>query len=191
MCKFISLSVSFALAMSVLLGCKSDNSATITPDTATPSANRPAAPGNAASNAAVIYSAWATIPSWSALTNSANYIYYQYNFTGLTRINQDILSQGTILAYVRFEGATEVYPLPFRRAWDRIPGRLFYENWSVRINVNQLTAVIDPETNGYAPPTNAQFRYVLIPGDTPSNGRKAAIDYNNYEEVRKAFNIPE
>lgn len=190
MCKFTQLVVVFALVLSVMLGCKGDNAATIAPDAATPSANRPAAPGNAASNAAVIYSSWANIPNWSALTNAANYIYYQYTFSGLTRLNQDILAQGTILAYVRFEGSTEVYPMPFKRAWDRVPGRLFYENWSVRINLNQLTAVIDPESNGYNPPANAQFRYVLIPGDTPG-GRKAAVDYNNYEEVRKAFNIPE
>jgi hypothetical protein len=185
--KFIKSVALFALVLGGIMGCKSNNETPL--NSTDPSTGRTTAPGQSANNSAVIYSTWATVPQWSALTNSAGYLYYQYVFSGQNRIDAAALNQGTILAYVRFEGSTEVHQVPFRRAWDRTPGRLYYENWYYRANVGQLLIGIDPELNGYAPPTTAQVRYIIIPGDSPSTGRKAAIDYNNYEEVKKAFNI--
>ncbi|MFC5412683.1 hypothetical protein ACFPMF_25380 [Larkinella bovis] len=35
------------------------------------------------------------------------------------------------------------------------------------------------------------IRIVVVTADKISNGRKAAIDYSKYEEVRKAYNLPE
>ncbi|GAB3259233.1 hypothetical protein GCM10027347_22670 [Larkinella harenae] len=35
------------------------------------------------------------------------------------------------------------------------------------------------------------IRVVVVTADKVSNGRKAAIDYTNYEEVRKVYNLPE
>ncbi len=183
-----SIAILFVL-LGGMLGCKSDNNAP-TAGVIDASANRTTAPGQTANSSSVIYSAWTTVPTWSGLTNSAGYVYYQYIFTGQTRIDAAALNQGAILVYVRFEGSTDVSAMPFRRAWDRTPSRLIYENWWYRAILGQLMVVIDPEANGYNPPTGAQVRYVIIPGDTPaSGGRKAAIDYNDYEAVKQAFNI--
>lgn len=191
MCKLINLTFVFLIVLSGVLGCKSDSNAPVA-DNATPSANRPAAPGQSANSSAVIYSPWTSIPAWAGITNAAGYVYYQYLLTGQTRIDAAALNQGMIVAYIRFGSATgDINQIPFRRAFDRIPGRLFYENWNFRPGVGQMLIWIDPEINSYTPPTDAQVRYVIIPGDMPSGGRKAAIDYSNYDEVKKAFNIPD
>jgi len=39
--------------------------------------------------------------------------------------------------------------------------------------------------------SSQQFRYVIIPGAVAVGGRLAAIDYTDYEAVRKAFDIPD
>ena len=34
-------------------------------------------------------------------------------------------------------------------------------------------------------------RYVIVPGGAAVGGRKAAINYNDYEAVKRAYNLPD
>ena len=39
--------------------------------------------------------------------------------------------------------------------------------------------------------TASAVRVVLIPANVLTNGRQAAIDFNNYNAVKKAYNLPD
>jgi len=145
---------------------------------------------NVSESANVIFSNWTTVPAWSGLTNSAGYVYYRYIINNITQLDANMINQGLVLAYVRFDPNGSVNQMPFKRAWDRTPGKLIYENWSYQANVGQITVIIDPEDNRYVAPVGAQVRYIMSAGVVPG-GRKAAIDYSNYEEVKAAFNLPD
>lgn len=184
--KIVSSSLSLLIVGAMLLAnCKGPQSE-VEPQNATPNARSQ----NAGESSNVIYSNWITVPAWAALTNSANYIYYRYTISNINALDQNMINQGLVLVYARFDANSGVNPLPFRRAWNRTPDKLIYDNWSYEARPNQITITIDPETNGYVAPVGAQIRYVLTPGVTPT-GRKGAIDYSNYEEVKEAFNLPD
>jgi hypothetical protein len=184
--KIISSSLSLLVVGAMLLAnCKGSQSE-VEPQNTTPNARSQ----NATESANVIYSNWITVPAWAALTNSANYIYYRYTVSGITQLDQNMLNQGTILMYARFDANSGVNQMPFKRAWNRTPTSLIYDNWSYEARPNQITVTIDPETNGYVAPVGAQVRYILTPGVMPA-GRKGNIDYSNYEEVKEAFNLPD
>jgi hypothetical protein len=184
----------FATALScsfvVFESCK-DSQSVIDPTTnGTAASTRPAAAGSGVSTAAVIYSPWITTASWGGRVNAVNYIIHRYQISNIAKLDQAMIDQGAILMYVRLGGTTgEVFPIPFQRIWSRTASvtGLAYEKWSYSATPNQLLITIDPEINGYNPPTDAQVRYVLIPGE--SGGRKAAIDYNDYEAVKAAYNL--
>ena len=184
-------SVVLACAIPFLQGCKS-NQSDVAP-TAVSAATRPAAPGESVSTSGVFYSSWIPTPSWSARTNSANYVIYRTTINNITRLDQAMLDQGAILVYARFGGAgSETFGVPFQRIWSRIStsSLLAYEKWNYIATPNQLLITIDPEINGYTPSLDTQLRYILINGET-ATGRKGTIDYNNYEEVKAAYNLPD
>lgn len=178
-----------AVSSSVLmLGCK-DSASSITPATTPTSGTRPSAPGESVSTSGVIFSSWITPTSWGARTNSGNYITYRSAITGIARLDQAMLDQGAILVYARFGGVNgEVVQIPFSRIWSRTETGLAYEKWGYQATLNQILVTVDPEINGYTPPADTQLRYVLITGETSAN-RRAAVDYNNYNEVKAAFNL--
>jgi hypothetical protein len=125
------------------------------------------------SGSSAIYSPWTTT-TFSSTTFSAN----------LTAplLTQDIIDKGSVHVYLKnttSTGATVVFPLPYfeNDSLGRIDFRLDYVFTVGRI-VLFTTALIPAQ----------QIRYVLIPGGTPS-GRKAAIDFNNYEAVKKEFDL--
>ncbi len=185
----IICAVALVASLIALESCK-DSQTAVDPQTNVVS-TRPAAAGAGVSTAAVIYSPWTTTTVWGGRTNAAGYIIHRYQINNIAKLDQAMIDQGAILMYVRLGGPTgEVFPVPFQRIWSRtnsVTG-LAYEKWSYSAMPKQLLITIDPEINGYNPPTDAQVRYVLIPGEV-AGGRKAAIDYNDYEAVKAAYNL--
>ncbi len=184
--------VAFSASIAAIQSCK-DSSTAIDPQVNTVAAStRPAASGAGVSTNAVIYSPWITTTTWGGRVNSANYVISRYPIANIAKLDQAMINQGVILVYARLGGLNgEVVPVPFSRIWSRINGSngFAYENWSFTATLNQLLITIDPEIAGYTPPADAQLRYVLIPGEATVGGRKAAVDYNNYEAVKAAYNI--
>ena len=177
-------------SISLLQGCKSSQS-DVAPAAAANSGTRPAAAGESVSTSGAFYSSWISPASWGARTNAANYVNYRYSTPNIPRLDQAMLDQGAILVYARFGGVSgETFPVPFQRIWSRTNSGvgLAYEKWGFQATLNQITVTIDPEINGYNPPTDVQLRYVLITGDA-ATGRKAHVDYSNYEEVKAAYNL--
>jgi hypothetical protein len=171
--------------------CK-DSQSVIDPSTsATAASTRPAAAGSGVSTAGVIYSPWTTTTAWGGRTNAVNYIIYRYQINNIAKLDQAMIDQGAILMYVRLNGPMgEVFPIPFQRIWSRISSGvgIVYEKWSYSATPGQLLITIDPEINGYNPPIDAQVRYILIPGES-AGGRKANVDYNDYEAVKAAYGL--
>jgi hypothetical protein len=183
----VALSASFVTFES----CKDSQSAIDPATNGTATSTRPAAAGAGVSTTAVIYSPWITTAVWGGRVNAVNYIIHRYQINNIAKLDQAMIDQGIILMYVRLGGsAGEVFPIPFQRIWSRTTSvtGLAYEKWSYSAMPKQLLITIDPEINGYNPPTDAQVRYVLVPGEV-AGGRKAAIDYNDYEAVKAAYNL--
>ena len=98
----------------------------------------------------------------------------------LPKITQEVLDKYLIFTYLKFNTSNWVYSLPLSFP---IGGG---KDETVAIRYSLANATITSN----ATYSNTSFRYVLVPGGVPT-GRKAAVDYNNYEEVKKYYNLPD
>jgi hypothetical protein len=118
----------------------------------------------------VIYSDWVT-STFSQTTFAATIT--------APKLTQDIVDKGAVHVYLK--GTTLVFPLPYTDT-DSLGRVAIHLDFAIGVGriVLFTTTPIPPQ----------QFRYVLIPGGV-SSGRKAAIDFNNYEAVKKEFDLPD
>jgi hypothetical protein len=133
----------------------------------------------------VIYSAWAGSTWTQGSYFSATGRYYDMV---APKVTQAVLDQAVIITYWKPAGSTsQVVALPTRTAdgakWEWYP---VYTVGQVRVwVVNDARTDIGASNIG----TTNQFRYVIIPGGV--GARKAALDYTDYEAVKRAFNLPD
>jgi hypothetical protein len=127
-------------------------------------------PAGASGSSGAIYSDWIT-PTFSSTTFSATIT--------APKLTQEILDRGAIHVYIK--GTSLIFPLPYTDidSLGRVPFHLDFAAGVGRIVIFTT-----------APISGIPFRYVLIPGSTPS-GRQAAVDFNNYEAVKKEFDLPD
>lgn len=87
------------------------------------------------------------------------------------------MDKGDVRVYLK--GTTLVFPLPYTDT-DSLGRVTLHLDFAIGVGriVLFTTAQIPPQ----------QFRYVLTPGGV-SSGRYAAIDFNNYEAVKKEFDL--
>lgn len=113
-------------------------------------------------------------------------------------VTNNILNQGVVLVYARLGsygttyglGGNATVLLPITGTATR-SGVVQTESWYAeavtgRIDINFQNSANFWSASGMS--TAYRFRYVVIPGSV-AGGRKAAIDYSNYEEVKKAYNL--
>lgn len=110
-------------------------------------------------------------------------------------INRDIVDRSVFYVYVK-----QSVPKANNEEdsfWFSIPGETIkgnaYTHFVFPGNSQTLAAVFLRRTSDFQT-GNEHFeaiRVVIVTADKQSNGRKAAIDYTNYEEVRKAYDFPE
>jgi hypothetical protein len=99
-------------------------------------------------------------------------------------ITQDILDKGQVFVYGKFAssiGDNRVYLLP----------NTFWGNWYTQVKIYLQTIYDQAKTvpTTYNPSGFlCIFRYIVIPGGV-AGGRKANVDYNDYEAVKKVYNI--
>lgn len=98
----------------------------------------------------------------------------------LTNINASIINNAAYFTYVNPNGN-----------WYSLPG-------TTDSGLREYRTYISPGSNstlyvkrvaGTGSETFTSTRVVIIPASELRNGRKAAIDYSNYEEVKKAYNL--
>lgn len=144
-------------------------------------------PQGPAGTANVIYSAWTAFPAAaSQLTTSAFSVNYRYFSVSSSRFSQAVLDNGLVLVYIKFAGTTGIATLlPYYSP----SGENQYEPI---LSAGKLDIRwYKPNSMSTAPatlPTSNQYRYIIIPGGTAVR-RNAAVDYSDYEAVKKYYNL--
>lgn len=166
----LSLTI-LAILFMFIVSCKTEKGE-VGPAGPTGATGAPGATGatGATGTANVIYSNWITT-SFSGTPGL-----YLGNITA-PKITQDVLDKADIRVYWSESG--RVVSLPYAQV---IGGTTYTIHQRFYVGKIELVA-------SYLL-ANQQFRYVIIPGGV-AGGRKAAIDYSNYEEVKKYYNIPD
>lgn len=76
--------------------------------------------------------------------------------------------------------------------WYALPGETQFGARSYRVYASNTTAdIFINRTAGAGNDVFDSIRFLIIPATNLINGRKAAIDYSNYEEVKKYYNLPD
>lgn len=106
---------------------------------------------------------------------------------GWDNLDENMVDNGLVLGYIRFEGTT---------AWQALPYSIPYQDDLVNLrylfDINNFSLIIEGENAGNNEDNVAHFhgdvlRIVAIP---PSEVVKAkGIDYRNYEQVSELYNL--
>ncbi len=124
----------------------------------------------ATGTANVSYSDWVNVTFVGSGTS------YIANVTA-PKLTQDILDKGDVHIYWKI--GSSVYYIPYAQTI----GTTTYTIFQVLTVGNiRLTA-------SYSGITGTQIRYVIIPGGI-AGGRRAAVDYSDYDAVKKYYNLP-
>lgn len=139
----------------------------------------------------VLYSDWISfdVSVWEKVTEFSR----ETQVYGISEdaVTQEILDQGLVFVYVRFGGAPAPRPLPFvgyittttkdQYLWHRL------SIGAISIIFHNLNDNTDPGKFG----SSNEYRYIIVPGGTPLNGRSsAALQHMSYEEICRLFDIP-
>ncbi len=143
----------------------------------------------------VIYSDWISFDAadWTLPSNFFGQMRRTYPIEEAA-ITESILNAGTVAVYVKFTGtATIIQPLPVEQPITQTKSQVLNHNIQLGM-INLLLFnqddILDPGTIG----TGNSYRYVIIPGGTPTGGRGgriAGVDLSNYQEVKVFYNIPD
>jgi hypothetical protein len=131
--------------------------------------------------AAIYSSAWST-PTW---TYNSQYKYYSTTITA-PQITQAIIDKGDVQVYIKIDDK-QVRNLPYFDIWTANGNtitQVITHNASADGKILMSSGFISPNVN---PGGNPQFRYVVIP--PAAGGRRAAIDYSDYNAVKAYYNL--
>ncbi|WP_187294738.1 hypothetical protein [Chitinophaga pinensis] len=148
----------------------------------------PAGPQGPEGSANVIYSDWLdvayeadTIHTSGGGIDTVGYIAQ----IDVAKLDLNMLTNGEIKVYLNGFSAADptVIPLPYFNIYTSLSiNPIFYLNTIELYSNGDISTVQDNAGTKYQ-----QYRYVLIPGG--EEARKAKIDWNNYEEVKKYLNL--
>lgn len=113
---------------------------------------------------------------WSSVTFSGSGSSYIGNLVA-AKITQDVLDKADVRVYWSESG--RVLTLPYAETISATTYTVHQRFYVGRVELKASYA-LGPQ----------QFRYVIIPGGVAS-GRRGAIDLDNYQAVKQAFNIPD
>ncbi len=144
----------------------------------------------------VIYSPWIDLTAsadWStALVQSTVGQRRQWSKSfSAPAITPDVISNAAIMVYFNQPLGNIAYQIPdglYAFSYTTRPGFISIFRHYPNIN-NGLSYMGPTEFSAVSILGNyTRFRYIIIPGGVPS-GRKAAVDYSDYEAVRKLYDI--
>lgn len=140
----------------------------------------------------VIYSPWTVFENdrWSQPVTFINVNRRRYTISA-NDLTENILNTGVIMVYIRNSGPKQAYPLPLTTAINQSTHQVMAFDAGIGfmiVNFYNLGNTNDPGI----PSESWSYRYVFIPGGTPTSGsRMANIDLSDYEEVKLKYNIPD
>jgi hypothetical protein len=134
-------------------------------------------------SSAILYSGWQYAKAFSDTTvdNSA----LRVGYITAKSLTTSILNSGTVLVYLTYGGS--VFPLPYNSFAGGKNNTINFMPLFNRIVITRFTA---DNSKSVALSTLLQYRYVVIPSGKLV-GSMPKIDLNNYELVKKTFNIPD
>jgi hypothetical protein len=161
-------------------------------------AGTPGATGatGATGTANVIYSAWVTPASYTKDTIFSTYHFYAN--IAATKITQAILDNGTVVVFGKLDGYTstiwptsQVSALPIIVTYEE--GTTVYtDTWSALATLGNIKIDFVNNLNLYNGISNAhQFRYIIIPGAVLTAVTNHHLNFNDYNQVKQAFNLPD
>ena len=127
----------------------------------------------ATGTANVIYSDWISVTFTGSLTSCAGTI-------TAPKLTQEILDKGLVQTYFK-NTIGLVNSLNFYQPNGATPFTLWAYNTVGKINMNG--ANFNPSSPTYL------YRYILVPGGV--GARRSAVDYADYEAVKKYYNLPD
>lgn len=132
-----------------------------------------------------IVSPWVTTDKWTVFTTNISYL-SQFSEPKLT---QQILDKGLLLGFYRPAGEDEsgvVLPIPDETANYSLGMSGFMNKTEGNISIKlafRSAAVRNPNLEDW----NVKVRWIIVPPS--STGRLKNVDWENYNEVKKALNI--
>jgi hypothetical protein len=166
--------VVFITILSVIISCSKEGPAGPAGPAGSTGPQGGAGPKGDTGVANIIYSDWQTLPFVVDTQHIGAVIdtigsHYNWNVPKLT---VDILNKGEIKVYINFgtTAAPDVAPIPYFDSQIILNDEFFLQNIFLYSNAR----------------VNAPFRYILIPGSV--HGR-SAVDWNNYESVKKYLGL--
>ena len=100
-------------------------------------------------------------------------------------IDKSMIDRSVVMVYIQ----TSLYPT----IWYQIPGVVSLDDFRYYVNTStsasQSVSIV--RVSGTSIPAINAVRVLIIPAETVTNGRKAAVDYANYEAVRAYYNLPD
>lgn len=134
----------------------------------------------------VIYSNWIYAANFvdSIVDNSQVKVGHLY----APGISADILNSGAVLVY--FNYGAGVFALPYT---SYAGGKASTVNFTPGLKKIIITRFTLDNSNSIPLSTVIQYRYILIPGGVAGRQRDAyaGLDWNNYEQVKAFFSIPD
>lgn len=104
----------------------------------------------------------------------------------IPKLDNEILTSGEIKLYVNTNTADEPFisPLPYFSIYDGVSIEPVYY-----LNTVELYSNIDAGTITFQGVKYQQYRYILIPGGTAARKAGPAVDWNDYNQVKKYLNL--
>ncbi|MBO9201220.1 MULTISPECIES: hypothetical protein [Niastella] len=123
-----------------------------------------------------VYSAWKTVTYQAAVIQPGDTV--GVATLKAPEITKDVLDKGMIHVYANLgtAAAPDIVQIPYQD---------FYLT-GIYVNVDYEVGNINFVSNILA---NGLYRYIIVTGTIPAGGRQATVDWNNYEEVKKFYNL--
>ncbi len=150
----------------------------------------PQGPQGATGAANVIYSAWLQ-PVW----NDSDGATFKRMIIDVPELNMNMWDRGLIYMYWKTNNGS-TFPLPWvtNNVATGTPtiARTFLIRGATKLWVEIRKYSGDLVASEFSAANGNRIRYVLVPGGVAASGRIAApVDFDNYEEVKAYFNLPD
>ena len=151
-------------------------------------AGGPAGPEGPTGTANVIYSDWLDVgylPDTIVTAGGTIDTIGWYSIIDAPQVTTDIVNKGDVKIYINLDASDDptITTIPLNLQGAKIDFVAYLNSIQLYSNFYAGT-IIDDQGMKYQ-----QYRYILIPGGTAAEGRKANVDWNDYKAVKKYLNL--
>jgi hypothetical protein len=136
----------------------------------------------------VMYSPWLDVDYSPTLNNAGDTVIW-FGTLAAPKLTKKVLDSGVVKVYINIGSAADplIFPLPITDLYALT--NISQLGMYFTIGNIELYCDIDAGTVTSGGVKQGQYRYVIIPGGVPTG--RSAVNWNNYEDVKKRFNIPD